>query len=177
MTKFLKSRVDDTYKKNMLTMEKENQTIKSSILRLNDELKFDDPTRREFEKDKAMLKTDCNFSRGFLVFGKKSKDLKVMKENNQASHLTDCASAIGENQAFKYKDLLFDRYNLTQDNKNPNLISFKRLKKIEGLKEEKFKTIENLINMTKTEKRIIIQNVNKIIKKQRGGEIDTRIVL
>ena len=29
MTKFLKSRVDDTYKKNMLTMEKENQTIKS----------------------------------------------------------------------------------------------------------------------------------------------------
>jgi hypothetical protein len=148
-------------------MEKDNGNIRIKILKLNDDYKHDDPVKNEFEKDKKMMSEGLKFDKGFIIYGKKMNNVHFMKEDGQIFKLTDGASKIGEAQAYNYKDILFDKFSIKQDNKNPNVINFKLKQKNDNGKVDKFRIVENMINITKLEERTAMFNVNKFIYEQK----------
>lgn len=92
---------------------------------MNKYAKYKDIINKDKEEDKKSIVKNLKFNKGFLIYGNKENETRFIKEDDTIFKSIEGINKLGEKQAFIYKDILFDKFCISQDNKNPNVMSFK----------------------------------------------------
>ena len=151
---------------NFESLEKENTITKVDIQKLNNYVRFEKLINKEKEYDKKTFGENISFKKGFVIYGKNPSEKKFLKEDDTIFKTIEGINKIGERQAYFYKDLLIDKFSIVQDNKYPNVMSFKIKKRKLSPKVDKSTVIKNIICNIKDKHNFDMLNVNKILNQQ-----------
>jgi hypothetical protein len=151
---------------NFEALEKENSNTKIDIQKLNKYVKYQQLINKDLEADKIALGKNLNINKGFLIYGKNQNEVKFLKEEDTIFKTIENINKIGERQAYLYKDILFDKFCIPQDNKNPNVMSFKIKKRKLSPKMDKSTVIKNIIINIKDKQNFDLLNVKKNLNQQ-----------
>jgi hypothetical protein len=121
---------------------------------------------KDLEADIKSLGKTLNINKGFLIYGKNSNEVKFLKEDDTIFKTIESINKIGERQAYLYKDILFDKFCIPQDNKNPNVMPFKIKKRKLSPKMDKSTVIKNIISNIKDKPNFDLLNVKKNLNQQ-----------
>ncbi len=151
---------------NFETLEKVNSNTRIDIQKLNKYRKYEQMINKDLEADIKSLGKTLNINKGFLIYGKNSNEVKFFKEDDTIFKTIESINKIGERQAYLYKDILFDKFCIPQDNKNPNVMPFKIKKRKLSPKMDKSTVIKNIISNIKDKPNFDLLNVKKNLNQQ-----------
>ncbi len=157
-TEFLKIKKEESY------IREKNEELIEDIIKTNRNRIEIDPFKKEFQKDIKLL-DKINVSKSIYIFGNNMSKPQILKEKGENIFIeTDKITKISSNTAYNSKDILFERFKIVQNNKNPNLINFRlKTKKVNNSDDpdengkDKFKIVKILCNKIMKRKKTIFK--------------------
>jgi hypothetical protein len=150
-------------KKEESNIKVSNDILKDNLHKMQEKVEFD-PFKKQFLNDLKVL-DKIKVDRSIYIFGNNMIKPKILKESeNNIFQDSEKITKLSAAAAYYSKEMILEKFNIVQNNKNPNVINFKvkiTREKVDELMSEiksndKFNVIQGMIGKMKKRERAFL---------------------